>query len=480
MTVTAVTPERVAAVARRAGVSTNGNRPQTSGGWPVLEPEALYGLAGEIVAAISPHSEASTAGLLFSLLAEFGAIVGPGPHAVADSAAHPARLFVVDVGDTSKGRKGSIEANIRRVSEAVDPQFARNRRLNGFGSGEALVDAVRGDDESTERRMLIVEPEFARVLSVATRDGSTLSPVIRGAWESGRLAVRSRTRTTVVDGAHIAVVAHISADELRAKLTETEVAAGFANRFLLVCVRRSKLLPDGGNLDDAVVGDLCRKVVYVATQARKVAILKRSPAAGDLWRDLYVEMAADEPGGLLGAVIARDSAQVLRLSVTYALLDGKNKIDVEHVRAAWAAWSYCRASAAYIFGESLGDLIADTLLRALRTAGTAGLDGTAQRDLFSRNASRTQLENARALLIGRGLAVTETTETGGRPRSILRATEHDIYDKRALQGKTCFLGSESPSNDINDLTTKGSTVDSSWPTDDYLATFPEYAGDEAS
>jgi hypothetical protein len=135
---------------------------------------------------------------------------------------------------------------------------------------------------------------------------------------------------------------------------------------------------------------------------------------------------------------------VLRLSVTYSLLDGKNKIDVEHVRAAWAAWSYCRASAAYIFGESLGDLIADTLLRALRTAGTAGLDGTAQRDLFSRNASRTQLENARALLIGRGLAVTETTETGGRPRSILRATEHDIYDKRALQGKTCFLGSESP------------------------------------
>lgn len=278
-------------------VSTDyGTGMQTAGGWPILGADALYGLAGEVVAAIEPHSEADPAGLLLSLLAEFGAIVGPGPHAVADSSDHPARLFVVVVGDTSKGRKGSIEATIRRVSEGVDPKFARNRRLNGFGSGEALVDAVRGDAESTERRMLIVEPEFARVLSVATRDGSTLSPIIRGAWENGRLAVRSRTRTTVVDGAHVAVVAHISADELRVKLTETEVAAGFANRFLFVCVRRSKLLPDGGNLSDAVVRDFCRRVAFVAAQARKVGILRRTPAANDLWRDLYIEMAADSRG----------------------------------------------------------------------------------------------------------------------------------------------------------------------------------------
>ena len=47
--------------------------------WPRLSAEAMYGLAGEIVDTIAPHSEADPAALLVSLLASFGALVGPGP-----------------------------------------------------------------------------------------------------------------------------------------------------------------------------------------------------------------------------------------------------------------------------------------------------------------------------------------------------------------------------------------------------------------
>jgi hypothetical protein len=432
---TVVDEERIAEIARRAGVTSNGNRPQTTGGWPVLEPAALYGLAGEIVRVLEPHSEADPAGLLVATLVEFGAIVGPGPHALADSAAHPARLFAVLVGETAKGRKGTIEANVRRVTNTVDSNFARDRRLNGFGSGEALVDAVRGDAESTDRRLLVIEPEFARILNVAHRDGSTLSAIIRQAWDGGRLAVRSRAGTTVVDDSHVCVVAHISADELRAKLTATEVAAGFANRFLFVCVRRSKLLPSGGNLDDGELAPFVRKFALFALQARKAGTLRRTPEAEALWTDLYLEMATDEPGGLLAAVIARDAAQVLRLSVTYALLDGTNRIGIEHIRAAWALWRYCRASAAYVFGESLGDPVADRLLSAIRDAGRSGLDGRQRNALFAGHASRRQLETALALLTSKGLVVTETIETGGRPIEIVRASECEQSEQRALVGQ---------------------------------------------
>jgi hypothetical protein len=38
----------------------------------VLAPEALYGLAGEIVHRLEPHSEADPAALLVSTLATFG------------------------------------------------------------------------------------------------------------------------------------------------------------------------------------------------------------------------------------------------------------------------------------------------------------------------------------------------------------------------------------------------------------------------
>ena len=430
-----IAEDRIARIARQSGVSANGNRPQVVGGWPVLDPEALHGLAGEIVRTLEPHSEADPAGLLVSTLVEFGAIVGSGPHAVADSAQHPARLFAAFVGETAKGRKGTIEANVRRVTSTVDRNFARDRRLNGFGSGEALVDCVRGDAESSDRRLLVVEPEFARILNVARRDGSTLSAIIRQAWDGGRLAVRSRAGTTVVDDSHVCIVAHISSDELRAKLTETEVAAGFANRFLFVCVRRSKLLPSGGNLDDGELAPFVRKFALFASRARKFGTLRRTSDAEVLWTQLYHEMANDEPGGLLAAVIARDAAQVLRLSVTYALLDGSNRIDVEHVRAAWALWRYCRASAAYVFGESLGDPVADRLLRAIRDAGHGGLDGRQRSALFAGHASRSQLEAALALLTSKGLVISESIETGGRPIDIVRATECEQSEQRALQGQ---------------------------------------------
>lgn len=51
--------------------------------------------------------------MLVSFLVAFGAAVNSGPHAIADGAEHPARLFVVLVGRTSRGRKGTAWANVR-------------------------------------------------------------------------------------------------------------------------------------------------------------------------------------------------------------------------------------------------------------------------------------------------------------------------------------------------------------------------------
>jgi hypothetical protein len=409
--------------------------------WPVLDDDALYGLAGEIVRVIEPHSEADPAGILVSLLVSFGALVGPTPHAVAGDANHGAHLFACLVGETSKGRKGTASAAARRVLRAADPQFVREREMSGFGSGEVLVDSLRGTDEHAgDPRLLLTEPEFARILNVARRESSTLSAIVRQAWDGGRLAARSRTFTTVADDSHVCVLGHISADELRAKLTETEVASGFANRFLFVCVRASKMLPSGGNLDDSDLAPFVRKFALFAAQARKVGLVRRTPAAEVVWGDVYEQMHTDEPRGLLGSVIGRDTPQVLRLSVTYALLDGERIVDVPHIRAAWALWRYCRASAAHIFGESIGDPIADALLRAVRAAKGSGLTKSAQSAVFSGHADRRQLDRARSVLIDAGLAETVIVETDGRPASILVAR----YAKQANKAKKGSLGDEVP------------------------------------
>jgi len=350
--------------------------------WPILDPTALYGLPGEVVEALAPETEADPAGLLLSFFVFFGCIVDRGPHVIIGGDQHPARLFGVLVGESGKARKGSSFAMVRAVMAEADPVFVRDRILGGFGSGEALVDAASEDD----RRVLVRDPEFARLLTIATRDGSTLSMYVRDAWDGHRLEDRSRKGgKVVVDGAHVSIATEITAEELRAKLTAVETANGFANRFLFVCVRDSQRLPKGGSLDEATIAELGKKVQERLDYARVNKVMHRTPEADELWVPLYHAMCEDKAGGLLGAVIARDRTQMVRLQVAYALTDGSRYIERHHVEAAWALWRYCRASAAHIFAGSLGDPIADRLLAALRKAGPAGLDGTQQSALFDRH-----------------------------------------------------------------------------------------------
>ena len=58
--------------------STNDDQPEEYSGptWPApLAHEAYYGLAGELVKAIAPHTEADPAALLFTLFVLFGNVI---------------------------------------------------------------------------------------------------------------------------------------------------------------------------------------------------------------------------------------------------------------------------------------------------------------------------------------------------------------------------------------------------------------------
>jgi len=76
--------------------------------WPQpLAEEAFYGLAGDIVRTIKPHTEADPAALMIQLLATFGNVVGRKAHFMVEATPHHLNLFAVVVGDTAKSRKGT-------------------------------------------------------------------------------------------------------------------------------------------------------------------------------------------------------------------------------------------------------------------------------------------------------------------------------------------------------------------------------------
>jgi hypothetical protein len=88
-----------------------------------------------------------------------------------------------------------------------------------------------------------------------------------------------------------------------------------------------------------------------------------------------------------------------------------------------AVWEYAEASAAHIFGASLGDPVADDIYRALRHAGREGMTRTALRDLFGRHQSADRIGAALALLASKGKTRMEIKQSGGRPAESWIATE---------------------------------------------------------
>lgn len=403
--------------------------------WPQLDEAAFHGLAGQVVGVLEPDTEAAPAGLLLTFLTCFGSAAGAGSYAVADAAQHPARLYTVLVGKTARSRKGTSWRQVAEVMQHADPCWHQQRVFGGLASGEGLIAAVSDDEESerTDKRLLVHEPEFARVLKVASREGSTLSEILRDLWDRGEARVMTRKDPLRADAAHVSLVGHVTLEELRKVLYETEVMNGLGNRHLFACVHRSKRLPNGGSLSPGTYEELGASVGEVLGGISRFGRLSRTPEAEELWREIYLGID-DEVGGMLGAATARAEAQMLRLSVVYALLDRSRVIDVPHLEAARAVWRFCEESAAYIFGEKLGDDVADRLYEALVAAGEVGLDGTQQRDVFSRHVSAERLSRARQLLEGRGLIETVEEPTGGRPRLLSYARKAWQASKEGTDG----------------------------------------------
>jgi hypothetical protein len=421
-----------------AGTATNGGQHDADEGWPTMAEAAYDGLAGEIVRTIEPHSEADPVALLIQLLVCFGNIVGRHRYFVIESTRHYSNLSVALVGRTSRGRKGTALDRIRAVVKVADEIWTNERIRGGLSSGEGLINEVRDpsmkwdakenrevivDAGVRDKRLLLVEPEFAGVLAVMERSGNTVSQLIRKAWDGERLATMTRNSPLTATEAHISVIGHITEDELRGRLTRTDMANGFANRFLFALIKRSKLLPFGGNLTDSEIlhlGEELRRAVDAACDL-VAPRLTMTEAARTRWNQVYTSLTAERPG-LLGAVIARAEAQVVRLALLYALLDRATQIDTVHLEAGLAVWDYCEGSARRIFGEALGDDTADEIYVALVRAGKQGMSRTSINDLFGRHRSRGRIAPALTLLLRYGKARTENQPTRGRAIELWFAT----------------------------------------------------------
>ncbi len=422
-----------------AGVSATTRLDALDDTWPVMAPQAYHGLAGEFVEMVDPHTESDPAAVLVQLLIGFGNLIGRGAYALVEAVVHYCNLFGVAVGKTSRGRKGTSWGQVKAPLIAVDQvmpadQSWQARVKSGLSSGEGLIYQVRDpfyetvarkvkgetvyekemvDSGEPDKRLLVVETEFAKVLRQIERQGNVLSVVCRDAWDSEGLGTLVKNSPTTATGAHISLIGHITAEELKRYLTRTEAANGFGNRILWFCVRRSKILPEGGNINEVDFAPFLKRLKKAVAFANNAGEVSRTPQGKALWAQVYPKLTEDVPG-MVGALTSRAEAQVLRLSMIFALLDRTVFVGPEHLLPALAVWDYCEASVKHIFGQAIGDPVADTILNALKAA-PGGITRTEVNHLFGRHESADRIQQGIHELLNRGLIVIETIATAGRP-----------------------------------------------------------------
>jgi len=324
----------------------------------------------------------------------------------------------------------------------VDGPWEKNCVTSGLSTGEGLIYHVRDprtekqpikrdgkveeyqevvvDHGVDDKRLMVVEEEMATVLKVASREGNILSAVLRQSWDSGDLHPLTKSHPIKATGAHISIVGHITTQELLRHLTETEKVNGFANRFLWLLVRRSKVIPNPTGTPPEVTDPLILRLREIFEVAKMVNVMRRDTEAESLWAEVYEPLSNGKPG-ILGSILGRAEVQVMRLACLYALLDASSLVKLPHLKAALALWDYSETSAVRIFGNRLGDPTADRILEFLENSN--GLSRTEISKLFGNNKPASEIERALKALEQYQLVTKEEVRTVGRPETIWRVTK---------------------------------------------------------
>ncbi len=344
---------------------------------PVPDPACLYGLVGDIALAGSQNTEANPYAIAASAIAYLGAAMGRGPYFPIGDDLHHARLFLLHVGRSGIGRKGTAKKLIKRIHDvlkAKDELLAPQVHSGGLSTREGLAMLIHDGykDGKTDvpaivdKRLLVIESEFANVLHQSKRDGNTLSSGLRDAWDGTSIQPAVKTSRVWATDPHISIIGDITPSELLDVMATRELTNGFANRFIFIYAEGDKINAFPQPTPDNVVEALADRVAQVLRYAgadnhssNNVLRMELSPDAASVYDGLYGGELSDRSGGeRIVALLVRRAPMLLRLAMLFALTDQTHIIAVDHINAAMAWVRYWGDSVKFIFQNPANPLAA--------------------------------------------------------------------------------------------------------------------------
>jgi hypothetical protein len=339
---------------------------------PKPAPEMFYGVLGQFAKQAANGTEVNPVAAMAAAMTWLSACMGRNPAAVVGDDWHHLRLYTLHVGRSSKGGKGMALGLLKRVihtiqqlpnAEGLCPQI----HSGGLSSREGLAclihDGYREGKEDVppidDKRLFIVEQEFANVLGQTKREGNTLSPALREAWDGGDIRPATKSARIWASRPHIALHGCITPSELRTKIAANDLSNGFANRFLMFWAERTGVIAFPARASDEVVLDYANAFVDIIRSALNGYPHETNAVYLDLRRDARQlfeacihEYEKPQPE-LLATLLVRRRPMLLRLAGLFAMTDRTTQINAQHVAASHAWMEYYAQSVALIFGPAI-------------------------------------------------------------------------------------------------------------------------------
>jgi Protein of unknown function (DUF3987) len=367
--------------------------------------DCLYGLIGDIARAGGNHTEANPYAVGLNAIAYVCAAIGRKPFIDIGNTRHHCRIFTQHIGRSGVGRKGDAVAIVHRIDIALrslNIEAAPKVHRGGLSSREGLIylfhdgftDGKTDVPAVLDKRLWVVESEFANVLMQAKREGNTLSPALRDCFDGVSISPATKSARLSVTDPHVCLSVAITPSELRSSMAARELTNGFANRFLPIWAERTKIVPFPVATPQSDVDALARRLLEVLEFCQSA-----SPAENDskrveltasakvLYEQLYrSELNDTSAGEHITALIERRAPMLLRLAMMFALCDLTTQVDDRHIKAALAWIRYSVESVKFVFASAADEVaVTETNETAQKIIAYLATNGTATRSEITSN-----------------------------------------------------------------------------------------------
>ena len=352
------------------------NDPDNHRNAPQPDEACLYGLVGDVARAGGDTTEANPFAIAANFIAFMGCAVGRSAFMPVGNTWHHPNQFMLHVGRSGRGRKGDAVALVSRIERAlrgINADAAPQVHRGGLSSREGLVFLIHdGFTEGktvippvVDKRLLVIESEFANVLQQSKREGNTLSAALRDCWDGVSLKPATKSSRLWATDPHLGMTCAVTPGELLALMASRDLTNGFANRFMVFWAERTRMLAFPQATPQTVVDALAQRVLKVlefcgALQGGGQDTVRMEFAldARTRYEALYHgELNDNSSGERITALIERRAPMLLRLAILFALCDLTHLVQVHHIEGALAWVRYSVDSVKFIFG-SVADEVA--------------------------------------------------------------------------------------------------------------------------